>query len=288
MKARTTESSRRQFTRQFYRGNHLNFSLALTATLAGTGLNLAISWLLQQTVDLATGTGAALTLPQLVLFTLGLLAVCLVIDAVNAFARPRFLSRAIAQYREYAYSRLLNKNLSAFSAENSALYLSALSNDTASIETNYLQKLFEFTGNALLFAGSLAMMLWYSVPLTAVALVLSALPLVVAGALGAPEYAMPMLVALLLILAGTGVYLLVDGCVVRGSFDRLLREGDFTAAALENERRNERIGGVYWPVVVAAYLLWSFLSGGWHYTWVIWPAAALLFAALSAALNWRR
>ena len=179
MKARTTESSRRQFTRQFYRGNHLNFSLALTATLAGTGLNLAISWLLQQTVDLATGTGAALTLPQLVLFTLGLLAVCLVIDAVNAFARPRFLSRAIAQYREYAYSRLLNKNLSAFSAENSALYLSALSNDTASIETNYLQKLFEFTGNALLFAGSLAMMLWYSVPLTAVALVLSALPLVV-------------------------------------------------------------------------------------------------------------
>ncbi len=46
--------------------------------------------------------------------------------------------------------------------------------------------------------------------------ILSALPLVVAGALGAPEYAMPMLVALLLILAGTGVYLLVDGCVVRG------------------------------------------------------------------------
>ena len=118
--------------------------------------------------------------------------------------------------------------------------------------------------------------------------ILSALPLIVAGALGAPEYAMPVLVALLLILAGAGVYLLVDGCVVKGSFDRLLREGDFTAAALENERRNERIGGVYWPVVVAAYLLWSFLSGGWHYTWVIWPAAALLFAALSAALNWRR
>ena len=118
--------------------------------------------------------------------------------------------------------------------------------------------------------------------------ILSALPLVVAGALGAPEYAMPMLVALLLILAGTGVYLLVDGCVVRGSFDRLLREGDFTAEGIERERSSERLGGVYWPVVVAAYLLWSFLSGGWHYTWVIWPAAALLFAALSAALNWRR
>ena len=130
--------------------------------------------------------------------------------------------------------------------------------------------------------------------------ILSALPLIVAGVLGAPEYALPMLVALLLILAGAGVYplllalaglgvyLIVRVCIVKGSFDRLLREGDFTATALENERRNERLGGVYWPVVVAAYLLWSFLSGGWHYTWVIWPAAALLFAALSAALNWRR
>ena len=81
--------------------------------------------------------------------------------------------------------------------------------------------------------------------------ILSALPLVVAGALGAPEYAMPMLVALLLILAGTGVYLLVDGCVVRGSFDRLLREGDFTAEGIERERSSDGLGGVYWPVVVA-------------------------------------
>ena len=40
--------------------------------------------------------------------------------------------------------------------------------------------------------------------------------------------------------------------------------------------------------VVAAYLLCSFLSGGWHYTWVIWPAAGPLFAALSAGPYWRR
>ena len=115
-----------------------------------------------------------------------------------------------------------------------------------------------------------------------------ALPATSTFAPASTQISMPMLVALLLILAGTGVYLLVDGCVVRGSFDRLLREGDFTAEGIERERSSERLGGVYWPVVVAAYLLWSFLSGGWHYTWVIWPAAALLFAALSAALNWRR
>ena len=115
--------------------------------------------------------------------------------------------------------------------------------------------------------------------------ILSAAPLIVAGVMGAPEYVLPMLLALLLALAGLGVYLIVRVCIVKGSFDRLLREGDFRAEVIEDERRMERVGGVYWPIVTAAYLLWSFLSGGWHFTWVIWPAAALVFAAISAVVR---
>lgn len=174
---RETLTRRRQFTRQFYRGNHLNFVLALTVSLLGMALNLAISWLLQQTIDLATGTGNTLSLPQLAVVTLVLLAACVVFDALGALAKPRFLSRAIAQYREYAYAELLKKNLATFTRENTSTYLSALSNDANSIEVNYLQKLFEFSGNALLFAGSLAMMFWYSPPLALAALAFSALPL---------------------------------------------------------------------------------------------------------------
>ena len=174
---RETLTRRRQFTRQFYRGNHLNFVLALTVSLLGMALNLAISWLLQQTIDLATGTGNTLSLPQLAVVTLALLAACVVFDAFGALAKPRFLSRAIAQYREYAYAELLKKNLATFTRENTSTYLSALSNDANSIEVNYLQKLFEFSGNALLFAGSLAMMFWYSPPLALAALAFSALPL---------------------------------------------------------------------------------------------------------------
>ena len=115
--------------------------------------------------------------------------------------------------------------------------------------------------------------------------ILSAAPLIVAGVMGAPEYVLPMLLALLLALAGLGVYLIVRVCIVKGSFDRLLREGDFRAEVIEDERRMERVGGVYWPIVTAVYLLWSFLSGGWHFTWVIWPVAALVFAAISAVVR---
>ena len=62
---------RRQFTRLFYHHNHGSLILAMAATLLGAGLNLALSWLLQQTLDLAAGTGATWTLRQLVLFALG-------------------------------------------------------------------------------------------------------------------------------------------------------------------------------------------------------------------------
>lgn len=115
--------------------------------------------------------------------------------------------------------------------------------------------------------------------------ILSVLPLILAGTLGAPEYAMPALVSLLLAMAGAGVYGIVCACIVKGGFDRLLCEGDFRAEAVEDERRVERIADVYWPAVTAVYLLWSFLSGDWHFTWVVWPVAALLFAAVSAAVR---
>ena len=41
------------------------------------------------------------------------------------------------------------------------------------------------------------------------------------------------------------------------------------------------IAGVYWPVMAAIYLAWSFLTGDWHISWVLWPVAGVLYAGLS-------
>ena len=48
------------------------------------------------------------------------------------------------------------------------------------------------------------------------------------------------------------------------------------------------VAAVYWPVAAAIYLAWSFLSGDWGITWVVWPIAGVLYAGLwsaSAALG---
>ena len=149
---------RRQFTRLFYKNNHWNLALSILSTVLGAGLSLVISWLLQQTIDLATGSGKTLTLIQLALLALTTLLFCAVDDLIGAFAKPKFISRAIGQYREFAYAELLKKNLVTFIRENTATYLSALSNDVNSIETNYLQKLLDYhncTGTLTLTTGSI-------------------------------------------------------------------------------------------------------------------------------------
>jgi hypothetical protein len=43
------------------------------------------------------------------------------------------------------------------------------------------------------------------------------------------------------------------------------------------------IASIYWPLVVAVYLAWSFATGDWRITWMVWPVAGVLYAALWGA-----
>ena len=37
----------------------------------------------------------------------------------------------------------------------------------------------------------------------------------------------------------------------------------------------EAVMSVFWPTVTCVYLIWSFLTFDWHFTWIIWPIAAV-------------
>ena len=166
----------RPYTRTFFRGNRLNFALALTDVLLSAAANLLISWLLQQIMDLIGGSGAGWTLRQLAVIAAGLVAGAAVSCLFSYFFKPRFLTRAMAQYRETLFGRLMEKPLAAFTGENSSLYLSALTNDLSVIEKGCLTNLFSLTNSLLLFVGAFAMMLWYSPLLTLAAALLALLP----------------------------------------------------------------------------------------------------------------
>lgn len=168
----------RPYLRLFYKGNWGYFSLAMLRIIVFTAGNLMLAWILQQTLDLASGIDTGRTLAQLTLLT----GICLLIFMfsflLEYFSKPRFIAKASAQYRQYAFETLSQKNISAFYGENSSKYLSALNNDMNIIETDYLSNLFLIAEQMFLFVATLAMMFWYSMPLTIVSIGFSLIPLI--------------------------------------------------------------------------------------------------------------
>lgn len=115
--------------------------------------------------------------------------------------------------------------------------------------------------------------------------ILSALPLLLGSILEAPELTVSFFVALLLLLVSVGVYLLITVGTIKGGYDQLLGEGEFEPAERERAKRTGKFAGVYWPIIVAIYLGWSFYTNNWGFTWVIWPVAGLVFAGASALFH---
>lgn len=168
---------RNSFIKQFYKGNIGRLLLGVLYTVLIAAANLVISWLLQQIIDVASGTDTGFSFEQLIMIAVGGIALFVVAYTVNYFSRPRFIAKASQQYKNYVYSELAKKDIAAFSKESTSLYISALSNDINTIETGYLNMIFELITGVLFFASSIAMMLWYSPTLTLVSVGVLLLPI---------------------------------------------------------------------------------------------------------------
>lgn len=184
MRCNPQSARRQQYTRQFYRQNHLSFGLAALSSLLVASVNLALAWMIQQMIDTASGRPGAFSPGTLAVFALGILLLILVFKGLSCLSQPRFLQKAMQQYKAFAFSQLLRKNIASFQQEPRARYLSALSNDATSIEENYLSASFELLLNGVLFVGSLGMMLAYSPLLTVIACGFFGLPAVSSLAAG--------------------------------------------------------------------------------------------------------
>jgi ABC-type multidrug transport system fused ATPase/permease subunit len=90
----------------------------------------------------------------------------------------------VSGYRHAVFDRLLGKGIGAFDGGGASRYESALTNDVATIETTYLEKIFTMVTEVVSLAGSVVMLLVQSVPLALVAIVSALVPLVIGLASG--------------------------------------------------------------------------------------------------------
>lgn len=168
----------KQLRAQFFYKNIPIFCLAVFAALAAGSLNLILSWIIQQLMDTAAGKSGALNFRILLLISAGFVLLCAGLSLLNYASQPRFLERAMRQYKDFAFKKLIGKSISSFRDESAAGYLSALTNDAASIETNYLAQMLAMITKAVTFIGALLLMCRYSLLMTAIAAGLTVLPMI--------------------------------------------------------------------------------------------------------------
>lgn len=115
--------------------------------------------------------------------------------------------------------------------------------------------------------------------------VLCPTPLFAALALLGDDWSMTLATVALLVMVGIGVLCIVRTSIVWGSFQLLLEEGDYTREQKQENRRNSAISSIYWGVITAIYLGYSFLTGNWHSSWIIWPVAGVSYGVLVSVLR---
>ena len=92
-------------------------------------------------------------------------------------------------------------------------------------------------------------------------------------------------IAAILVLAAIGVMLIVRVSIIQGSYQILLEEGDYTREGKESSKRTGLLTPAYWCLVVAIFLLWSFLTNDWKNTWIVWPVAAVGYVAVAGIVK---
>ncbi len=114
--------------------------------------------------------------------------------------------------------------------------------------------------------------------------VASPIPVIVA-AFTERELLVVCMVCVTLAVVSAAVFLYIVVGVRQASLQKLLREGDFAPKEQRKKSVAETVGAIYWPILVAAYLAWSFIGNAWGISWVIFPVGAAVFAAIEAILR---
>lgn len=106
--------------------------------------------------------------------------------------------------------------------------------------------------------------------------IFSPVPLII-SAFAENEMLCVIMLALTMVIAGIGVSVFITVGVQNASMQKLLKEGEYTEKEKKKSGLREVVGSVYWGILTAIYLVWSFLANQWHISWLVFAVGAVLF-----------
>lgn len=114
--------------------------------------------------------------------------------------------------------------------------------------------------------------------------VLSPLPFLIA-AFTEKEFFTIIMLTVTMAIAGIGASIFITAGVQNASMQKLLKEGEYTPKGKKKNRIEETVTFIYWVLLTAIYLTWSFLSNDWNITWLVFAIGGVLFPVIITICN---
>lgn len=112
--------------------------------------------------------------------------------------------------------------------------------------------------------------------------ILAVVPIFLSIAFDQKGTVMTACVSFLLVIIAFAVPRFIIAGMEEDSFSVLLQINEYKP---ETKGINDMLSGAYWCIVTAIYLGVSFLQNNWGISWLIWPVAGLIYAALTNILS---
>lgn len=91
-----------------------------------------------------------------------------------------------------------------------------------------------------------------------------------------------------LLFVAAGILVFLPNSWASEAAEILTKQSDLLDGDEEEDEEDEEgsvfgvIAAIYWPLLTAIFLAWSFIGNAWDRSWIVWPIGAVLFGAIAA------
>lgn len=153
--------------KKYWKKNGFFLAVTLMAGILASVLASGIAIVLQKVVDVAV-TKQTEAFGKLFLFAIGYILVLCVMNYTSALMEKYLTEKMIKQYRQDIFKGIMDRRPIRYYRENTADYISALTNDMKLIEDNYIAALLNTFKLVVMFAVTLVILLILSPMVTAI------------------------------------------------------------------------------------------------------------------------
>ena len=151
----------------------------------GALMQVVVALLIERIIDTATNKDLD-TFIQMAIFSVIFFLVQGINDYLNKTTQFIYIKKTLTNFKEDIFRGTLSKNYKEFNSENTAEYISQLTNDINMVENKYLIPYLEMIGDIVIFVGTAVVLLWINPLVTLAVFATSALLFLVPALLGAP------------------------------------------------------------------------------------------------------